>query len=124
MTIAYWTVLFAALLPLVWTGVAKSGASGYDNRAPRAFLAQLEGWPQRANWAQLNALEAFPPFAAGVIIAHLTGGEQWLIDTLAGTFLLMRVLHGIFYILDRATLRSLVWLAGFLCVLGLFLSGG
>ncbi len=123
MTIAYWTVLFAALLPLVWVGIAKSGAAGYDNHAPRPFLAGLEGWPQRANWAQMNALEAFPPFAAAVIIAHLSGGEQWLVDTLAGLFIVARILHGIFYILDKATLRSLSWLAGFLCVLGLFLSG-
>lgn len=123
MTIAYWCVLIAAVLPLIWVGVAKSGASGYDNRRPRVFLAGLQGWPQRASWAQDNALEAFPPFAAGVIIAHLTGAAQLTIDLLAAVFVLARIAHGVCYITDRATLRSLVWLLGFLCVLGLFLAG-
>ncbi|MDQ1242094.1 MAG: hypothetical protein QG550_1345, partial [Pseudomonadota bacterium] len=28
MTIAYWCVLIAALMPIVWAGAAKSGAKG------------------------------------------------------------------------------------------------
>jgi len=117
-------VLLAALLPIVWVGTAKTGADGYDNHQPRIFLAKLTGWQQRANWAQVNAYEAFPPFAAAVIIAHLVGVNQILIDTLAGIFLCARVLHGIMYILDKATLRSLVWTVGFLCVVGLFIAAG
>jgi len=39
----------AVFLPLVWVGAAKSGAAGYDNAKPRIFLANLSGWPQRAN---------------------------------------------------------------------------
>lgn len=123
MTIAYWCVFFAALMPLVWVGVAKTGAEGYDNGMPRIFLAGLSGWPKRADWAQKNALEAFPPFAAGVIIAHLTGAEQLTVDVLAVVFMIARILHGIFYITDRSTLRSVVWLTGFMCVVGLFVAG-
>ena len=41
---------------------------GYDNRAPRAGIEQLTPRQQRAYWAHLNAFEAFPPFAAAVII--------------------------------------------------------
>jgi uncharacterized MAPEG superfamily protein len=124
MTFAYWCVLLAALLPILWVGIAKSGADGYDNHRPRIFLANLEGWAQRANWAQNNAYEAFPPFAAAVIIAHLAGANQVLIDSLAGAFLVTRVVHGITYILDKATFRSAAWTAGFLCVIGLFLAAG
>jgi len=123
MTFAYWCVLLAALLPIIWVGIAKSGADGYDNRKPRIFLAGLKDWPQRANWAQANAYEAFPPFAAGVIIAHIAGGDQLQIDILAGTFLLLRVLHGVFYIRDQDMARSLTWTAGLLTVIGLFLVG-
>ena len=124
MTFAYWCVLLTALLPVIWAGAAKTGAEGYDNRQPRVFLAKLTGWQQRANWAQSNALEAFPPFAAGVIIAHLAGASQGVIDTLAGIFLLTRILHGIMYIRDQATMRSLVWTTGFLCMVGLFIAAG
>ena len=123
MTIAYWCVLIAAFMPLVWTATAKAGAGNYDNRRPRAFLDTLSGWPQRANWAQQNALEAFPPFAAATIIANLTGGAAERIDLLAGLFILFRILHGVFYISDHSALRSFAWLGGFICVVALFVSG-
>lgn len=121
MSIAYWCVLIAALLPYIWVVVAKAGA-GYDNHAPRAQLAQLSGYRQRANWAQLNAYEAFAPFAAAVIIAHLMGATQAVVNGLAVGFVLLRILHGIFYVLDWASLRSLVWIAGMGCVVALFLA--
>jgi uncharacterized MAPEG superfamily protein len=121
MTFAYWCVVFAVFLPIIWVGVAKVNGSGYDNTKPRVWLADLDGIGQRANWAQQNAYEAFPPFAAAVIIAHLTNSPQLIVDLLAGTFLLLRVAHGIFYILDKSTLRSFTWLAGFGCTVALFL---
>ena len=124
MTFAYWSVLLAAFLPLVWVGAAKAGGGDYDNAKPRIFLERLDGWQQRANWAQSNAYENFPPFAAGVIIAHLAGAQQMTIDILAGVFLLARIAHGVTYILDKPTLRSLVWTLGFFCMVGLFLSAG
>ncbi|MDG1462379.1 MAG: MAPEG family protein, partial [Gammaproteobacteria bacterium] len=80
MTFAYWSVLLAALLPLIWAGVAKTGAEGYDNHKPRVFLAELRGRAQRANWAQSNSYESFPPYAAAVIIASLVGGDQIIMD--------------------------------------------
>ena len=121
MTFAYWCVVFAMFLPIIWVGVAKVNGSGYDNAKPRVWLADLDGVGQRANWAQQNSYEAFPPFAAAVIIAHLTNSPQFIVDLLAGTFLLLRVAHGIFYILDKSSLRSFTWLAGFGCTVALFL---
>jgi len=65
--VAYWCVLVAALLPYVWTTVAKGSGERYDNRDPRGWIArQTNPRVQRANSAQLNAFEAFAPFAAGV----------------------------------------------------------
>lgn len=122
MTTAYWCVLVAALLPIMWAGAAKAGARGYNNARPREFLGALSGWPARANFAQQNSYEAFPPFAAGVIIAQLCSAPQSTIDALALTFIVARVAYGFCYIADRAGLRSLVWLAGFSCVVGLFVT--
>ena len=124
MTFAYWCVALAAFLPLVWVGAAKVGGEGYDNAKPRIFLRNLTGWPQRANWAQTNAYEAFPPFAAAVIIASLAGANQAVVDVLAGLFLIARILHGLLYILDKPTLRSLVWTIGFFTMIAIFLSAG
>jgi len=123
MTFAYWCVLFAALMPIVWSGIAKGGGSGFDNTRPRVYLSAVQGWRQRANWAQQNAWEAFAPFAAGVVIASLAGVAQSTIDLLAAGFMLARILHGIFYITDQATLRSLVFIVGLLCTVGLFIAG-
>ena len=120
MTIAYWCVLAAALLPYLFTGVAKS-APGYDNRRPRAWLAEREGVHERAHAAQLNGFEAFPPFAAAVVIAHLAGGAaQSTLDMLAGTWLLLRIAYGIAYLTDRDLLRSVLWVAATAIVVTLF----
>ena len=119
MTIAYWCILAAAVLPYVWVGAAKS-APGYDNAAPRAFLDTLRDWHKRAVWAQANAFEAFPPFAAGVIIAHQLNAPQAWIDLLALGFIGLRLVHGIAYIGNWPALRSLAWVSGIACVIALF----
>jgi uncharacterized MAPEG superfamily protein len=127
MTNAYWCVLAAAYLPIVWTALAKfSGGdfAGAANRSPREFLERLSGWRKRAHWAQLNGFEAFPPFAAAVIIAELKHVPQTHIDFLAIAFLVLRILHGFLYIADRSSLRSLAWFGALGCVVALFLSSG
>lgn len=120
MTIAYWCVLIAAVLPYVIVAPAKSGKH-YDNHAPRAHWATTRGWRQRLNWAHLNAFEAFAPFAAAVVIAEQLRAPQEEVDALALTFIGLRLLHPLFYAFDKPMLRSLVWAAAFLCVVGLFL---
>lgn len=122
MAIAYWCVLVAALLPYPIVVLAKSGRH-FDNRAPRLQLAAAEGWRQRLNWAHLNAFEAFAPFAAAVLIAEQLHASQQRIDLLALTFIGLRILHPVFYALDKPALRSLIWAGGYACVLGLFLAG-
>lgn len=118
---AYWCVLIAAFLPYVWVGFAKAGAPGYNNRNPRAWLAKQEGnyKVQRANAAHLNAFEAFAPFAAGVLMAQLAGVDHGRIALIAVAFVALRVLHGILYLADVQMVRSLVWVAGFACVMAL-----
>jgi len=120
MTIALWCVLVAGILPYVATLIAKSGREGFDNRDPRSWLAKQEGFRKRANAAQLNAFEAFPFFAAAVIIAHLLNGPQSLVNTLALVFIGARVLHLTFYLANQATLRSLAWFAGFGSIIAIF----
>jgi uncharacterized MAPEG superfamily protein len=120
MTVALWCVLVAGILPYVATLIAKSGREAFDNRDPRSWLAKQEGFRRRANAAQLNGFEAFPFFAAAVIIAHVLNGPQSLVNALALLFIAARVLHLIFYLANQATLRSLVWFAGFGSVIAIF----
>ena len=124
MTFAYWCLPIAMFLPLVWVGYAKmTGGDGYDNSKPREWLQDREGRAKRANWAQQNSYEAFPPFAAAIIVAHLTGTPQMIIDLIAGAFIIVRIAHGCFYIADISTLRSVAWLSGFLLTIALFVVG-
>ncbi|MDD0977210.1 MAPEG family protein [Pseudomonas fontis] len=122
MTVAFWCVLIALLLPIVCTSIAKFSSGRYSlgrNHDPRAFLDTLEGLPRRANAAQLNSLEAFPAFAAAVIIADILGNaEQVTQDVLAVLFITSRLLYIICYLADWAMLRSAVWFVG----LGLIIS--
>jgi uncharacterized MAPEG superfamily protein len=76
-------------------------------------MARQVGRAQRANWAQQNSYEAFPPFAAAVIVAHLRGSVQMTIDVLVGIFMLARIIHGVSYIKDKPRLRSPTWGIGF-----------
>ena len=125
MTLAFAMVLVAALLPYIGAGYAKfadGGGKTYDNHAPRARMDSLPPRRQRAYWAQLNGFEAFPAFAAAVIVAHIAGAVPSWIDALAVTFVASRVIYTLLYIHDRPTARSVVWLAGLACVVGLFLT--
>ncbi len=123
MTLAYWCVLAAALMPFLFTGIAKFSGGRYNNYSPREFLEKQEGFRKRAHWAQLNSFEAFPMFAAAVIIAHLTGAEQDYINTLAIAFIGIRLVYGAMYLANLAALRTLVWSAGLACVIALFAAG-
>ena len=125
MTLAYWCVLIAAYLPIAWTGLAKFGGGGgdFDNNSPREMLERTSGWRKRAHWVQLNGFEAFPPFAAAVIIAHAVHAPQGRVDLLAATFIVLRIIYGILYMADLATLRSIAWIAAVGCVVALFMIG-
>ncbi|MBL6716074.1 MAG: MAPEG family protein [Pseudomonadales bacterium] len=113
-------VALAALMPIVFAGLAKR-QGGYDNHQPRAWLAGLEGAQARAQAAQENSHEAFPPFAAAVALALLLAPErESTITLLAYAFLGLRTAYGWAYITDRATLRSLLWMLALGCTLGIF----
>lgn len=124
MTIAYWCVLVAIFLPYAFTGFAKfHGDFGpKQNHNPREFLEKLTGPRKRAHWAQLNSFEANPAFFVAVVVAHQIGtAAQGTIDGLAIAFVASRVLFGILYIADKATLRTLVWGAGMAAIAALFI---
>ncbi len=123
MTIGYWSVLIAAFLPLLWTAVAKFSGPGFNNYKPRDFQAGLTGFRQRAHWAHLNSFEAFPPFAAAVIIAQQLQYNQGRIDQLAIGFIAFRLIYGVLYLANRAPLRSLAWALAVACWVAMFFIG-
>lgn len=127
MTLAEACLLVACLLPIGCAWIAKSKGfgkprreGGFDNHQPRQWLAQLQGWQARANAAQLNSFEALPLFIAGVLVAQRVPGPQAWIDGLAVAFVVARVGYIGAYLADRANLRSVLWVLGLACCIGLF----
>ncbi len=129
-TLAYWCVLIVALLPLLCAGIAKSGTitksrreGGFDNNNPRSWLARQSDWRARANAAQANSFEAFPFFAAAVIIAHQLGASQAPLDALSFLFVVLRLIYIMMYVGDAATIRSLVWVLALAANVGIMFLG-
>src|SRR5512145_3017961 len=123
MTTAYWCVLAAALMPYVAVSIAKSGGERFDNSNPRLWLERQQGVRARANAAQQNSFEAFPFFAAAVIVAHLTQAPQDRIDALAVIFVAARAAYVVCYLADWHWARSIVWTIGIVATITLFVSG-
>lgn len=124
MTVAYWCVVIACLLPMVAIGYAKFFApdakpAEFDNNSPRDYLDKLEGKRKRAVWAEKNQYETLPFFIAVVLISHNVGGDQSMIDLLAVSFVVLRLIYIGLYIFDQATLRSLSWIAAMACCLAM-----
>jgi uncharacterized MAPEG superfamily protein len=129
-TVAYWCVLFAALLPLGCAWLAKSPGlgkprkqGGFDNHNPRAWLARQTDWQARANAAQANTFEALPFFIGAVIIAHQLGAGQTSLDVLAVLFITLRIIYVAMYVADLPTVRSGIWALALLVNIAILFSG-
>jgi uncharacterized MAPEG superfamily protein len=130
MTIAQLCLLVACLLPMGCALMAKSKGfgkrrrdGGFDNHQPREWLAKLDGWQARANAAQANSWEALPIFIAGLFVAHQHQAAQASVDGLAAGFLALRLGFIAAYVADKATVRSLLWVAGLAACVALFFVG-
>lgn len=109
-SVAYWCILIAVILPYVWTTVAKSAGERYNNKDPRGWVARQENPRTRyANGAQLNSFESNPVFIGSVLMAQFAGIAESTIAICAIIYVIARVLHGVFYITAQHALRSLVW---------------
>ena len=113
MAIALWTLLLAALMPIVCAGIAKVGPGRYDNRNPRDWQAKQQGYRARAYAAQQNCWEALAVYVAALVAAFIGNVPLETLALIAGIFAASRVAYLACYLADLATLRSLVWLVGF-----------
>jgi len=118
MTLAIWCVLVAAFLPYVPFGLA---SPKLDPHAPRRNVQKLEGLAARAHGAHLNAFEAFPFFAAAVIVSQVVEGPSATVGWLALAFVVVRIGHMAFYLADRPRLRSACFIVGLALALIIFI---
>ena len=121
MTIADLCLLGAVLLTLLTIMPAKlAGRRDYDNGNPRDPGFYQPGFRARALGAHQNGFEAFPFFAAAVLLAEMRAAPQGTVDLLAVGFLLARAAYVACYLGNRPSLRSAMWFVGFACNLAIF----
>jgi uncharacterized MAPEG superfamily protein len=121
MTVAEWCVFaIVALYLLTIVAVKRLGGRQYDNALPRDPAFYQDAIRARALGAHQNGIEAFPFFAAAVLLAEFRTAPQNLINELAVLFLIVRIAYVLTYIGNRPRLRSILWNLGFTINIAIF----
>lgn len=120
LTIADWCIFIAGIVvPFIFTIYAKA-SKDFDNAAPRDFMDRLDGARKRSHWAVQNGYETYPIFVAAVLLAERAAANQATINLLAASFVACRLVYGVMYVLDKPTIRSVVWAVAMVCIVSLF----
>jgi uncharacterized MAPEG superfamily protein len=106
-------------IPYIIAQVTTNGflaPANYVDPAPRPVPL----WGRRAHRAHLNAIEVFAPFAALVLVAHITGKENAATAFLTQCFFWLRLTHAVAYLLAIPYVRTVVFLLGFAVIAAIF----
>jgi uncharacterized MAPEG superfamily protein len=121
MTVAEWCVFGTLMLYLLTIASIKwIGFRRFDNARPRDPNFYDDPIGARVLGAHQNGIEAFPFFAAAVLLAEFRIAPQRLIDELAILFLIVRIAYVFTYLGNRPTLRSILWSIGFAINIAIF----
>ena len=121
MTVAEWCIFASLMLALLSIASAKWFRFGrFDNSKPRDPAFYEDPIATRALGAHQNGIEAFPFFAAAVLLAEFRACPQNLINELAILFVIVRIAYVFTYIGNRPTLRSILWSIGFAINIAIF----
>jgi uncharacterized MAPEG superfamily protein len=121
MTIAEWCVFATVMVYLLTIVPIKCiGFRNYDNAKPRDPAFYADPIRARALAAHQNGIEAFPFFAAAVLLAEFRAAPQNFINELAELFLIVRIAYVFTYLGNRPRLRSILWNIGFVINVGIF----
>lgn len=94
----------------------------YDNNHPRVQQSQLTGYAARALAAHQNSFEALIVFSTAVLAAMATNHVTKSVEYMAIAFIIIRIVYHVLYLLDKASLRSLVWSLGLFTSIGILCS--
>ena len=118
--LAFTAILTASLwIPYIACQVMTNGAltpPNYLDPAPRPVPL----WGKRADRAYINAVETFAPFAALVIVVHLTGKADGMTAFWAMSFFWLRLAHAVVYWLGIPYVRTVLFTLGYVAVVGMF----
>jgi uncharacterized MAPEG superfamily protein len=108
-------IYLLTIVPVKWLGFRH-----YDNSKPRDPTFYDDALRARALGAHQNGIEAFPFFAAAVLLAEFRGAPQNLINELAVLFVIVRMAYVLTYVGNRPRLRSILWTIGFVINVAIF----
>ena len=118
--LAFTALLTGSLwIPYVIAQVKTNGflaPENYIDPKPRP----LPFWGQRADRAYLNAVETFAPFAALVLLVQVAGKADAMTAFWTISYFWLRVAHAIVYLAGWPFIRTLIFVLGWICVVGLF----
>jgi uncharacterized MAPEG superfamily protein len=118
--LAFTALLTASLwIPYIVGQVVTNGflaPQNYVDPTPRPVPL----WGQRAHRMYINAVEVFAPFAALVILIQLTGKTDAMTAFWATSFFWLRVIHAVVYLAAIPYIRTVAFVLGYVCVVGLF----
>ena len=118
--LALTALLTASLwIPYVVAQVVTNGPlkpPNYVDPTPRP----LPLWGQRANRLYVNAVETFAPFAAIVILVQLAGKNDSMTVFWTTSYFWLRVAHPIVYLIAIPYIRTIIFVLGYVCIIGLF----
>jgi uncharacterized MAPEG superfamily protein len=121
MTVAEYCIFACvAIYLLTIVSVKKLGSGQYDNSKPRDPAFYEDALRARALGAHQNGIEAFPFFAAAVLLAEFRAAPQNLINELAVLFVIVRIAYVFTYLGNRPRLRSILWNLGFVINVAIF----
>ncbi len=106
------------IVPVKWISVGEDGR--YDDERPHDPAFHRDGLRERAMGAHQSGIEAFPFFAAAVLLAEFRSAPQNLINELSMLFLVVRTAYVLTYVGNRPALRSILWAIGFLITVAIF----
>jgi len=120
----YYLALTAMLSGVLWIPyiVGRVRAAGpmksEDYKTPRN--PELPDGVKRANRAHLNSLEVLPIFAALVLVAHVSGQNNWITAIAATIFFWSRAGYTIVFWLGIPFIRTGLFAIGVLSLLAIF----
>jgi len=113
----YYLTLLAGLSLLLWIPHVLAIVVTHGFPGPKEYRegksGELPDWGQRAMRVHINNLENLVPFAALVIVAHLTKTANEMTALCAMLYFWIRVGYAIVYYLGIPYIRTVVFTAGF-----------
>jgi uncharacterized MAPEG superfamily protein len=117
----FYLLLTAILTGVLWVPVVIGKVMARGSLKPADYkvapTSPLPDWVNRANRAQMNAVETFAPFAAVVLIAHAAGVSTPVTVAAAAIYFYARLAHAVVHItgfslfMARTLLFTVGWIA-------------